>query len=128
MIHQTAEQSREANVTYHLVPVPVWEESGGEPEYMPEAFEADGFIHCTNGLEPLRQMGNIFYKNDDRKHLVLVLDTTRITSEVRYDDPDEIYPHIYGPLNTDAVIGTLTVEREADGAFSRFSEHERQGN
>jgi uncharacterized protein (DUF952 family) len=47
----------------------------------------------------------------------MVLDVPRLTSELRYDDPDEVYPHIYGPLNTSAVIGSLPVRRDADGTF-----------
>lgn len=120
MTYRTAEESREANVTYHLVPEPVWSARGGEATYVPDAFEADGFIHCTNGLERLREVANQFYTGDDRRYLALALDMTRIMAEVRYDDPDRIFPHIYGPLNTDAVIRMFDAERETDGTFTRF--------
>lgn len=118
MEYRTAEESREAKVAYHLVPAPVWEARGGAPTYVPEAFEQDGFIHTTNGLDPLLQVANMFYTGDARPYMVLVLDTTKLTSELRYDDEGHIYPHIYGPLNTDAVVGTLAVDREADGTFT----------
>lgn len=118
MEYRTAAGSRDAKVTYHLVPEPIWIERGDAQEYLPDAFEADGFIHCTNGLDPLIEIANMFYRSDDRPYLVLALDVDRIRSEVRYDDPDQIYPHIYGPLNTDAVIGTFDVVREPDGGFS----------
>jgi uncharacterized protein (DUF952 family) len=59
----------------------------------------------------------MFYKDDHRSHIVAVIDTTRLTSELRYDDSERLYPHIYGPLNLDAVIGTLAVNREPDGTF-----------
>ncbi|MDQ4045603.1 MAG: DUF952 domain-containing protein [Chloroflexota bacterium] len=122
MIYQTAEESREAGVAYHLVPAPLWQEFAGEPAYVPDSYDADGFIHCTNGLAPLRDVANMFYAGDARDHLVLVLDVTRITSEVRYDDPERIYPHIYGPLNVDAVIDVLVAEQDADGTFIGFRE------
>jgi uncharacterized protein (DUF952 family) len=115
--HRTAAASRDAKIAYHLVPVPVWDERGDSPEYVPEAYEADGFIHTTNGIDPLLAVANLFYTGDPRPYMVLVLDTTRLASELRYDDDEKIYPHIYGPLNTDAVIGSLTVERGPDGAF-----------
>ena len=126
MIHQTAEESRNAGVTYHLVPAKAWDTRGQGAEYTPEAYDADGFIHCTNGLEPLRDVANMFYREDERDYLVKVLEMSRITSEVRYDDPNEVYPHIYGSLNTDAVIGTLAAERDADGRFTGFTPTERQ--
>ena len=121
MEYRSAEESRNANVTYHLVPEPVWAERGEAREYVPEAYDADGFIHCTNGLDELVKVGNMFYMGDDRAHVVLALDINKIESEVRYDDPDRIYPHIYGPLNTDAVIGEFAVERESDGTFTGFT-------
>ncbi|HYH12546.1 MAG TPA: DUF952 domain-containing protein [Thermomicrobiales bacterium] len=121
MEHRTADASRDARVTYHLVPEPVWVEQRGEKEYIPDAFEADGFIHCTNGLDPLRDVANMFYKGDERSYVVLALDAEKIRSEVRYDDPEQIYPHIYGPLNTDAVIGVFDAARGDDGTFEGFS-------
>ena len=118
MEYRTAEESRAARIAYHLVPVPVWEERGSAPTYVPEAYEQDGFIHTTNGLDPLLAVANMFYTGDDRSYMVLVLDTTKLASELRYDDESQVYPHIYGPLNADAVIGTLAVDRADDGAFT----------
>lgn len=118
---QTPEQSREENITYHLVPEQVWSERGQWAEYVPEAFDADGFIHCTNGLEPLVDVANMFYRADDRDYIVLVLNLALVHSEVRYDDPDQKFPHIYGPLSKSAVIGRLTARRKDDGTFMGFA-------
>jgi len=116
-IHRTAAETRAAGVTYHLVPATVWAERKDAAEYVPEAYDQDGFIHCTNGLDELVKVANMFYTSDPRPFQALVLDTATIASEVRYDDPNETYPHIYGPLNTDAVIGELAVTRADDGTF-----------
>ena len=43
---------------------------------------------------------------------------TAATSELRYDDEGQVYPHIYGPLNTDALIGTMAVGRDDAGRFT----------
>lgn len=115
--YRDARASRTAGVTYHLVPADVWEAQRIGQLYRPEAFSADGFIHCTNGLDQLVIVANMFYTGDLRSFLVLALDVCRITSEVRYDDPDELFPHIYGPLNMDAVIDQTTIKRSADGTF-----------
>jgi len=53
---------------------------------------------------------------------VLVLKADAITSEIRYEDPEQVFPHIYGPLNTDAVVGFLRVIRGEDGAFLSFEQ------
>jgi len=117
MIHRSAEATRAANLTYHLVPTPEWESIGDAEWYTPEAFDQDGFIHCTNGLDELIAVGNLFYTADPRDFTVLVLDVPAITSELRYDDGGEVYPHIYGPLNTSSVLGNLQVTRDSEGRF-----------
>jgi uncharacterized protein (DUF952 family) len=108
------------HTTLHLTPKEVWERQSGDSEYLPEAYEADGFIHCTDGDENLLHVANLFYRLDAREFVVLTIDVDRLTSEVRYEDPDRIYPHIYGPLNTNAVVGLRNVDRSEDGAFIQF--------
>lgn len=119
---QTAAESRAAGVTYHLSPVEVWQRQKDQDEYLPEAYEVDGFIHCTDGLENLLRVGNMFYTGDRREFCVLVLKTGDIRSEIRYEDPEEIFPHIYGPLNTSAVQGEMRVLRGDDGTFLSFAQ------
>jgi uncharacterized protein (DUF952 family) len=114
---RTAEEARTANVTYHLVPVTYWQEHGTAEHYVPAGYDDEGFIHCTNGLDELVKVANLFYTGDPRDFQVMVLDVGKLTPELRYDDPGEVYPHLYGPLNTAAVIGVLPVRRTADGAF-----------
>jgi uncharacterized protein (DUF952 family) len=109
--------SRNAGVTYHLVPDSVWNSQPSNAEYLPEAFVGDGFIHCTNGLDELLAVANRYYVTDLRPFVVLALNVSKIASEVQYDDAEQYFPHIYGPLNADAVIAQTTIERSADGKF-----------
>jgi uncharacterized protein (DUF952 family) len=106
--------------TLHLVPEPVWQTHQGAATYTPERYEEDGFIHCTDGEMNLLRVGDAFYRNDERPYLVLVIDTDRLQAPVRYDDPAQIYPHIYGPINLDAVVEVRRVIRLADGSFSEI--------
>lgn len=125
MKYATASECRSAGVTYHLVPVEEWDRQKGGEFYLPAAFEADGFIHCTNGLDELVAVGNRYYRSDPRSYLALILNVSRIASPVRYDDPDQVFPHIYGPLNLGAVVGMLKAQRESDGTFLSFSRDDR---
>lgn len=122
--YKTAAQSRAAGVTYHLVPDEVWSQYGNSEEYLPEAFEEDGFIHCTNGLQELVAVGNRYYTADHRRYRALILRIDKIDSAVRYDDSEETFPHIYGPLNVDAVVGILSALRDELGKFISFSKDE----
>ena len=120
--YATADAARSAGMTYHLTPTEVWERQRDGPLYVPEGFEREGFIHATNGLDPLLDVANLFYVSDGRPFCVLQLDVGAIRAAVRYDDPEELYPHIFGPLNTDAVVGTMTAHRSTEGRFVRFGE------
>lgn len=120
--HRDSAAAREAGITYHLVPSPVWEANKASRWYSPEAYEGDGFIHCTNGIDQLLDVANMFYVSDSREFSVLVLDAEKIASELRYDDEGRLFPHIYGPLNTDAVLGVLPVSRADDGTFVSIDE------
>ncbi len=59
---------------------------------------------------------------------VLAIDPERVTSEVRYEAPAPpappdsplagvMFPHIYGPLNRDAIVEVRSAMRSADGTF-----------
>lgn len=108
---------RAEHVTYHLVPTEIWEAQKFERAYIPEGFAADGFIHCTDTLEELVAVGNRYYREDARHFLVLAIDCELVTSEIRYEDDCRIFPHIFGPLDADAVLSVQSVARASDGTF-----------
>ncbi len=105
------------SLTHHLVAQPYYESSDASEAYTPEDFASDGFIHCTDGVESVLQIGNWHYKDDQRPWLVLLIDKEKVRAEIKYEDPERIYPHIYGPLNRDAIVSTLPVKRAEDGTF-----------
>lgn len=104
-------------ITYHLTPDDVWKRQRSAPWYQPEAFQDEGFIHCTDGLDNLIDVGNRYYTAEPRSFVCLVIDLDRVSADVKYEDDARIFPHIYGPLETDAIIDVRPVERTADGHF-----------
>jgi uncharacterized protein (DUF952 family) len=105
------------SITYHLVPEPYYKATDANEDYTPEAFANDGFIHCTDGDENVIATGNRHCKGDERSYLVLVIDTDKVRAEIKYEDAERIYPHIYGSLNRDAIVSSMTVKRAEDGTF-----------
>jgi uncharacterized protein (DUF952 family) len=103
--------------TYHLVAAAYYRDCDAGAAYVPEAFAADGFIHCTDGAQNLADVANRYYRGDQRMYVALVIDKARVAAEIRYEDADGIYPHIYGPLNRDAIVSIVPLLREADGTF-----------
>lgn len=103
--------------TYHLVPAEVWLAIDPATDYVPEAFAADGFIHTTHDPAELAAVGNRSYRGDPRPYLVLHIDTARVRAPIRIEDAAGRYPHIYGPLNRDAIVAVTEAPRDPDGAF-----------
>ena len=107
----------DADITYHLVARPYWDAQPIHQPYQPEAFAADGFIHCTDGVANVIDVGNRYYRDDAREFVVLVIEKARIAGEWRYDDDARIYPHIYGALNRDAIVDEVALVRSGEGEF-----------
>jgi uncharacterized protein (DUF952 family) len=104
---------------YHLVPREEFERQDPAADYLPVAFPTDGFIHLTEGADELAAVGNRYYRDDPRPFVALVIDLNRVRAPVRYEDPRRVYPHVYGPLNRDAIVAVLDVPRQPDGTFLR---------
>jgi uncharacterized protein (DUF952 family) len=56
--------------------------------------------------------------------VVLVIDPDRLTSELRWepgaDLATELFPHVYGPINLDAVVQVLDFEPDKNGQFTNL--------
>ena len=82
--------------------------------------EQEGFIHASTA-EQVEGVANRFYADADAEDLVLlVIDPERLTAPLKYDQvpgADKPFPHIYGPLNVDAVTGTAELRRDAGHRF-----------
>ena len=109
-------------MTLHLVSEPVWSAQQLLTEYRPERFAAEGFIHCTDGEKLVIEVGNRYYRDDPRPYLVLDVDLDRVTAPAMYEDAERQYPHVYGPIERDAVVRVRRVDRANDGTFIAIGE------
>lgn len=109
--------SKSNDITFHLVPGEYYRDADASAPYVPATFAEEGFIHCTDGADNVAAVGNRYYRDDRRMYIALVIDKRSVQAQIRYEDEDRIYPHIYGPLNRDAIVRVVPVLREADGTF-----------
>jgi uncharacterized protein (DUF952 family) len=100
-----------------------------QTEYVPAAFAADGFIHCTAGDDLMLEVANRFYRDVAEPMVAWSIDEARLRSEVRWEPPmpedppnddGPLFPHVYGPLNLDAVVATRRLVRDGDGGFTGY--------
>ncbi len=104
----------------HLCPKKHWGEAQLEGEYRPASLEIEGFIHCSRP-EQILDVANRFYSG--QQDLVLLwVELERLQPEVLWEPADgDEFPHIYGPINLDAIIAVVPFIPDDDGRFRQFS-------
>ena len=87
--------------------------------YRPEMFPVEGFVHCSM-RDQVVKVADIRFRG--QKGLVLLcIDTDKVTAEIRYENLEggrELFPHIYGEINTDAVVQVAEFEPGINGHFA----------
>ena len=109
-------------------------------EYRVESLLSEGFIHFS-GSHQLLGVANRFYAGQHGQ-VILAVEPSRLIAPLKYEAPvhpvaaptqaknedlpgDErlkddhnTFPHLYGPLNFDAVVAIYDFEPDANGQFS----------
>ncbi len=104
------------NLIIHLCLRQEWRKSQEQGIYRSKSLIQDGFIHCSQP-EQLLEVANRYYLNiADLVLLWMVPD--RVTSEIRWESADGVqFPHIYGPINLDAIIAVTDLKSDLDGTY-----------
>jgi uncharacterized protein (DUF952 family) len=97
-------------VIYHIAYADAWKEAKQTGAYVHPTLVSEGFIHCS--LE--QQVAGVLerYFSGQTGLVKLVIDTDKLTSRFVFDwspSTADTYPHIYGPINTDAVIEVVAI-------------------
>jgi len=105
-------------IIFHIARSEAWASRAGR-SYRPEMCPVDGFVHCSTEDQFVNVADTRFR---GQKGLVLLcIDTDKVTAEIRYENLEggqELFPHIYGEINTDAVVQVAEFEPGADGYFT----------
>jgi len=111
---------------YHLTPRQAWYEAQQRGEYRAESLESEGFIHCSTETQIL-PVAESFFKGQSGI-LLLKIDPSLLSSELRWELPSggapplgvpegDLFPHIYGPINLDAIVKVYDLESNPDGNY-----------
>jgi uncharacterized protein (DUF952 family) len=120
---------------FHLTAANYYYRQAQDQPYRPETFAQEGFIHCTGGSEKLVEIANSFFADLEEDLLVLEIDPSRLTAPLKFEppippaqsasihdeisvpDPGLLFPHIYGPLNREAIIRSFALLRDEMGRW-----------
>ena len=100
----------ESEFIYHITTKHAWEDAQAKQSYLPKDFEKDGFIHCS--IE--RQIEGVlerFYQGQTGL-IKLKIEKAKVQRTVLFElaeDLNELFPHIYGPLNLDSVVEVIPI-------------------
>jgi uncharacterized protein (DUF952 family) len=100
---------------FHIALASEWSEARALGHYgtstLGRTLEEEGFIHASR-REQVADVHRSFYQEVRQPLLLLTIETERLTSPWRNDPVGEdTYPHIYGPLNVDAVLSAQPLNR-----------------
>jgi uncharacterized protein (DUF952 family) len=102
---------------FHITPRDRWHQHQNQQVYRADSLDSQGFIHCSFQNQLLRTADKWFCGQQDL--VVLCIDSDRLTAELRLEEsePGEIFPHLYGPLNLDAVLEVIALTTKSNGEF-----------
>ena len=102
---------------FHITTPEAWSQATEAGSFRGDTLATEGFIHCSTRAQVIRVSNARFH---GRSGLVLLcIAPERVGPEIRYEPAEagELFPHIYGPLNLDAVTDVVHFPPEADGSF-----------
>ena len=105
-------------VILHIVKREQWEKAKLEGVYRGDRLDSQGFIHCSTSKQIVKVANDLF--RAQKGLMLLYIATSKVQSKIRYESSgsEELYPHIYGPLNIDAVIKVAHFEPARNGRFT----------
>jgi len=99
----------------HIAKAIDWDNALKSGKYTADTLLCQGFIHCSTSTQII-EVANCLFKHQKGLKL-LVIEETKLESEIRYENTDgtELFTHVYGPINTDAVVNALDFDETPKG-------------
>ena len=112
---------------FHITSYEAWSEAEMNGEYLAESLKTEGFIHCST-LAQVLPVADLYYKGQTGL-VLLVIEPALLSSDLKWEPPagggpppgvpvGDQFPHIYGPINLNAVLKTAELESNSDGVFT----------
>lgn len=105
-------------IIYHISNQTEWDQARKAGSYRADSLASEGFIHCSK-REQVLTVAVRFYKGLQNL-LLLAIETDLLTAPVKYENlegGEPLFPHIYGPLNLEAVSAAVPFPPNPDGSF-----------
>jgi uncharacterized protein (DUF952 family) len=103
---------------FHIAGQDKWQDALENGAYAAESLDKEGFIHFSTGRQLLRTANKFYFGRQDV--VLLEVNPRKLAAELHYEpiEDGEEFPHLYGPLNLDAVTSVMKFSPDEGGAFS----------
>jgi uncharacterized protein (DUF952 family) len=95
---------------YHVTTRADWEQAKAQGQYIHPSLAIEGFIHCSQEHQVAGVLERYFVGQKDL--VKLTISTDLLTSKYIFDwseSTQDTFPHIYGPINLEAVTNVTPV-------------------
>ena len=110
----------------HLLSREAWAEAQANGQLLAPSVATEGFAHCSTEHQMV-DVANKYYRGAHNM-VLLNIDLAKLASELKFDPPahidgrpalphEPLFPHIYGPINLDAVIEVIDFPSDEHGTF-----------
>lgn len=101
---------------FHITTELFWAEAQEKGYYECEFLRTEGFIHLSRPHQIIHVANSLFRARP--KLLLLQVNQDKVVAPVKYEgDDNNKFPHIYGKLNLDSVIGAFPFQEGDSGFF-----------
>ncbi len=106
----------------HILIRSEWDRAVRLGTYSPKSLAAEGFVHCSTVNQVVPTANAIF--RGQRDLVLLCIDERRLEATLRFEPGvhntagDTLFPHVFGPINLNAVTQVVPFPCGADGLFS----------
>jgi release factor glutamine methyltransferase len=113
--------SRSHNMLLHLCTHAAWQAAQEMGGYQPASLSTDGFIHLSRPDQILK-VANTFYRGLPNA-ILLWIDPARLIAPLCWEPTDgDVFPHLFGALNLEAVVATTDLLPDLDGIYRTINQ------
>jgi predicted cupin superfamily sugar epimerase/uncharacterized protein (DUF952 family) len=110
----------------HLLPLSEYQAARAQP-IRPDTLDREGFTHCSPDVPTALAVANTLFQESTEQLVAIELDPEKLSAPVRWEkpsprppegvSPDVLMPHVYGPLDPEAVLDIRYARRDTRGRY-----------
>ena len=108
----------------HCMKKEAWKQAKNKEYWGEDDIRRYGFIHCSTVPYLWRVLPG--FEDTEEDMVLLCIDERKLVSELLYEDDESYkgryYPHVYGPINRDAVVVVLDYLKDHNGHYRKNPE------